>query len=133
MGTIISPPDDATRAQLLMLAEIIKLVSRAGDFARMDIANQPPPTGIGNGTWTRVTGALIELEAIVPVYCQLGGPELPSNVEKFARDFRRIGTPPEQVVGESVSVLGLLQNFAENFPSRTNKLGMETVSGQPVG
>jgi hypothetical protein len=132
MGTIITAPDDATRTQLLMLAEIIKLVSRAGDFARMDIANPPPPTGIGNGTWTRVAGALAELEAIASVYRKLGGPELPSNVEKFALDCRRMGTPPEQVVGESVSVLGQLQSVAENFPVRTNRLGMATVSGQAV-
>jgi hypothetical protein len=130
MGTIITAPDDATRTQLLMLAEIIKLVSRAGDLARLDIANQPPPMPNGLGTWTRVTGALIELEAMVAVYWQLGGPELPSNVEKFSRDLRRMDTKPEQVIGESVSVLGALQNFAENFPAQGNRLGMATVSGQ---
>ncbi len=130
MGTIISPPDDATRAQLMMLAEIIKLVSRAGDFARLDIANPPPAAANGIGTWTRVTGALIELEAMIAVYRQLGGPELPSNVASFARDLRRMDTKPAHVVGESVSVLGQIQNFAENFPARTNKLGMATVSGQ---
>jgi hypothetical protein len=115
MGTIVTAPDDATRTQLLMLAEIIKLVSRAGDLARLDIANPPPPTANGIGTWTRVTGALIELEAMVAVYRQLGGPELPSNVEKFARDLRRMDIKPAQVAGESASVLSLLQNFAENF------------------
>lgn len=130
MGTIISPPDDATRAQLLALADIIKITSRAGDFARQDIANPPPQTGIGNGTWTRVTGALAELEAQVAVYRQLGGPELPSNVERFAIDFRRMGTPPAQIVGESISVLALLKDLAENFPGRTNGIGMATVSGR---
>jgi hypothetical protein len=130
MGTIITAPDDPTRTQLLMLAEIIKLVSRAGDLARLDIADPPPAMPNGLGTWTRVTGALIELEAMLAVYRQLGGPALPANVEKFARDFRRMDTKPEQLVGESVSVLGELQNFAENFPVRTNKLGMATVSGQ---
>lgn len=130
MGNITTPPDDTTRSQLLMLAEIIKLVSRAGDFARMDIVNPPPKTGIGNGTWTRVAGALAELEAMVAVYRELGGPELPSNAEQFARDFRRMGTKPEQVVGESMSVLSQLTNLAENFPARTRGLGMTTVSGQ---
>jgi len=130
MGTIIPAPDDATRSQLMMLAEIIKLVSRAGDYARLDIANPPPPTGVGNGTWTRVVGVLAELEAIVAVYRQLGGPELPSNVERFALDFRRMGTPPEQVVGESMSVLSLLQDFATNIPTGASRLGMATVSGQ---
>lgn len=48
MGTIITAPDDATRTQLLVLADSIELVSRAGDFARVDIANPPPPTGIGS-------------------------------------------------------------------------------------
>jgi hypothetical protein len=129
MGTIINAPDDTTRTQLLMLAEIIKLVSRAGDFARLDIANPPPPTGIGNGTWTRVAGALAELEAMIPVYRKLGGPELPSNVERFALDCRHMGTPSEQVVGESMSVLGQLQSLAENLPVRTNGLGMATISG----
>jgi len=131
MGTIITAPDDATRTQLLILADVIKLVSRAGDLARLDLANPPPPMPNGLGTWTRVTGALIELEAMITVYRQLGGPELPSNVEKFARDLRRMDTKPEQVVGESVSVLGQLQNLAENFPARPNRLGMATVSGQP--
>ena len=130
MGTIITAPDDITRTQLLMLAEIIKLVSRAGDLARQDIASPPPATGIGNGTYTRVTGALVELEAMVAVYRQLSGPELPSNVEKFSLDYRRMGTPPERVVGESVSVLGQLQNLAENFAVRTSGLGIATVSGQ---
>jgi hypothetical protein len=130
MGIIITAPDDATRTQLLMLAEIIKLTSRAGDFARLDIANPPPATGIGNGTWTRVTGVLAELEAMIAVYRQLGGPELPSNVERFALDHRRMGTTPAQVVGESMSALGQLYSFAENFPARTNQLGMATVSGQ---
>jgi hypothetical protein len=130
MGTIIDTPDDATTTQLLMLAEIIKLVSRAGDLARLDIANPPPATAHGIGYWTRVTGALIELEAIIAVYRQLGGPEIPSNVEKFACDLRRMDTKPEQVVGESVSVLGLLQNFAENFPARTDGVGLAAASGQ---
>jgi hypothetical protein len=126
MGTIIAAPDDATRTQLLMLAEIIKLVSRAGDLARLDIANPPPPTGIGNGTWTRVPGVLAELQAMIAVYRQLAGPELPSNVEEFARDFR-MDTKPEQVVGDSMSVLGLLQNFAENFPGQSHAPSMATV------
>ena|ERR1700691_2949130 len=130
MGSIINAPDDTTRTQLLMLTEIIKLVSRAGDFARMDIASPPPATGIGNGTWTRVAGALAELEAVIAVYRKLGGPELPSNAEQFACDFRRMGTKPEQVVGESMSVLSQLTKLAENFPTRTNGLGMATVSGQ---
>ncbi|HXN62594.1 MAG TPA: hypothetical protein VN886_19270 [Acidimicrobiales bacterium] len=130
MNTILTAPDDATRTQLLMLAEIIKLVSRAGDLARLDIANPPPATAHGIGTWTRVTGALVELEAMIAVYRQLGGPDLPANVESFARDLRRMDTKPAQVVGESVSVLGQLQNVAENFPARANKLGMATVSGQ---
>jgi hypothetical protein len=129
MGTIITAPDDARRTQLLMLAEIIKLVSRAGDPARLDIANPPPPTGIGNGTWTRVPGVLAELKAMIAVYRQLAGPELPSNVEKFAQDFH-MDTKPEQIVGESVSVLGVLQNFAENFRAQDNRLGMATVTGQ---
>ncbi len=130
MGTIITAPDSAARTQLLMLAEIIKLVSRAGDLARLDIANPPPATANGIGTWTRVTGALIELEAMIAVYRQLGGPELPSNVERFARDLRSAGTKPAQVAGESVSVLGLLQNFAENFRAQGGTLGMATISGQ---
>jgi hypothetical protein len=130
MRTIITPPDDATRSQLLMLTEIVKLVSRAGDLARMDIANPPPATGIGNGTWTRVTGVLAELEAMIAIYRQLGGPELPSNVEKFAVDCRCMGTLPANVIGESISALGQLQALAENFPVRSNGLGMATVSGQ---
>jgi hypothetical protein len=81
MRTIIAAPDDATRTQLLMLAEIIKLVSRAGDIARLDIADPPPPTGIGNGTWTRLPGVLAELQAMIAVYRQLAGPELPASVE----------------------------------------------------
>jgi hypothetical protein len=129
MGTIINTPDDTSRTQLLMLAEIIKIVSRTGDFARLDIADPPPATGIGNGTWTRVTGALAELEAMIAVYRKLGGPELPSNAEQFARDFRGIGTKPEQVVGESMSVLSQLTNLAENFPGRRSGIGMTTVSG----
>ncbi len=129
MGTIINAPDDATKTQLLMLAEIIKLVSRAGDLARLDIANPPPSTGIGNGTWTRVTGALAELEAMIAVYRKLSGPELPSNAEQFARDFRRMGTKPEQVVGESMSVLSQLTNLAENFPGQRSGIGMATVGG----
>jgi hypothetical protein len=130
VGTIISAPDDATRTQLLLLAEITKLVSRAGDFARMDIANPPPATGVGNGTWTRVDGALAELEAMIAVYRQLGGPELPSNVERFALDNRRMGTPSGQIAGESMRVLAQLKDFAENFTPRTNTLGMAAVSGQ---
>jgi hypothetical protein len=131
MSTIITAPDDATRTQLLMLAEIVKTTSRAGDYARQDIVNPPLGTGIGNGTWTRVTGALAELGAQVAVYRQLGGPELPSNVEKFALDFCRMGTPPEQVVGESMSVIAVLKAFAENLPRReSSRLRMATVSGQ---
>jgi hypothetical protein len=129
MATIVSAPDDGTRTQLLMLGEIIKTVSRAGDYARQDIANPPPATGIGNGTWTRVTGALAELEAQIAVYRQLGGPDLPSNVEKFAIDFRRIGSPPEQIVGESMSVLGLLKSLADDFSTSDRPLGIATVGG----
>jgi hypothetical protein len=131
MGTIITAPDDATRTQLLMLAEIIKLVSRAGDLARLDIANPPPAMANGIGTWTRVTGVLIELQTMVAVYRQLGGPELPSNVEQFARELRRMNTKPAQVAGESGSVLEVLQGFTENFrTAQSNRLGMATVSGQ---
>lgn len=129
MGTIISAPDDTIRSQLLMLAEIIKLVSRAGDYARMDIANPPPKTGIGNGTWTRVPGVLAELQAMIAVYRQLAGPDLPASVGQFARDFR-MDTQSTRIVGESMSVLAQLQDFAENFPASPNRIEMTTVSGQ---
>lgn len=129
MGIIITASDDVARTQLLMLSEIISIVARAGDLAGMDISSPPPPTGIGNATWTRITGALAELEAQVAVYRRLGGPELPSNVEQFARDFTRSGTPAKQVVGESTRTLGMLKHFAENFPA-TTRLGMATVSGR---
>jgi hypothetical protein len=130
MGTIISAPDDVARSQLLQLAEIIKLVSKAGDIARMDIANPPPSTGIGNGTWTRVTGVLTELEAMIAIYRQLGGPELPSSVETFAIDCRRMGTPATNVVGESMSILSELTGLAQNFTGPANAVGWTTVSGQ---
>jgi hypothetical protein len=129
MGIIINAPDDATRTQLLLLAEIIKLVGQAGDIARLDIANQPPRTGVGRATWTRLPGVLAELEAIVAVYRQLGGPELPSSVVPFAVQNRG-GTPSEHVVGESMSVLAQLTGFAENFVSQTDTLAMATVIGR---
>lgn len=128
MSTIIFAPDDITRTQLLMLADVIKLVSRAGDLARLDIANPPPPMPNGIGTWNRTPGVLAELEATIAVYRQLGGPELPANVSSLAH-LRRMDTKPEQIVGESMGVLATLQDFAENFP-RQSQLGMATVSGQ---
>jgi hypothetical protein len=40
-------------------------------------------------------------------------------------------TKPEQVVGESMNVLGQLTNLAENFATcTTHGLGMATISGQ---
>lgn len=116
----------------MILGEIIKLVSRAGDFARLDIASPPPSTGIGNGTWTRVNGVLAELHATVAVYRRLGGPELPASVERLALEHNHIGTQPEQVVGESMSVLAQLRNFAEDFPAPVSRLAMATVGGQTV-
>lgn len=39
MSTIINAPDDTTRTQPLMPDDIIKLVSHAGDLARLDTSN----------------------------------------------------------------------------------------------
>jgi hypothetical protein len=103
--------------QLAQLGRVMELAGEAADLARADIANPPPPTGIGNGTWTRVTGALVRLEAATVIYERLGAPQLPPEIKTFSIEGRRMGTRPELVVGEAMSMLEKLKHLAETDAS----------------
>jgi hypothetical protein len=103
--------------RLAQLGRVMELAGEAADMARADIANPPPPTGIGNGTWTRVTGALARLEAAAVIYERLGGPQLPPEIKTFSIECRRMGTSPKLIVGEAMSVLEKLKHLAETDES----------------
>jgi hypothetical protein len=103
--------------RLAHLGRILELVGEVADLARADIAEAPPPTGIGRGTWTRVTGALARLEAAIVIYERLGGAALPPEVRQFSIEYRGSGTAPELVVGEAMSVLEKLKHLAETDAS----------------
>lgn len=103
--------------RLAQIGRVMELAGEAADLARADIANPPPPTGIGNGTWTRVTGALARLEAAAVIYERLGGPQLPPEIKTFSIEGRRMGTSPKLVVGEAMSVLEKLKHLAETDAS----------------
>ena len=108
---------DIALQRLAQLGRVMELVGETADLARADIAQAPPPTGIGVGTWTPVTGALARLEGAVVIYERLGGPALPPEVRRFSIEYRGSGTSPELVVGEAMSVLEKLKNLAETKDS----------------
>jgi hypothetical protein len=102
---------DLTLQRIAQLGRIRDGIGEAADLARGDIANPPPSTGIGGGTWTRVTGALARLEGEIVIYERLGGPALPPEIKQFSTECRRHGTEPTIVVGQGMAALDLLTSF----------------------
>lgn len=102
--------------RLVQLGRIIELLGETADITRFEIAN-PPERVVGQvGTWTRITGVLARVEAAVSILERLGGPALP-DVREMSIRCRRMDTPPERVVAESMSMLAQAQHVAANDAS----------------
>jgi hypothetical protein len=97
------------------------LFKETADIARYEVANPPPKIEGGIGTWTRLTGALLRVEAALVILERLEGPSLPE-IRQMTSDGRRMNTPPGRIVGEMMSALDRLLHLSE-----------EDASFKPVG
>jgi hypothetical protein len=102
--------------RLTQLGKVQDIVKETADIARYEVTNRPERIEGGIGTWTRVTGGLLRLEAAIVVLERLGGPELPE-MRQTARDGRRMGNPPGPVVGAMMDALARLLHLSEQDAS----------------
>ena len=75
--------------RLTRLGRLQDLLGEAADVGRAEIEAPPPRIHGQPGTWTRVTGALLRVEAELSIL-QLLGCELPSDIRKTATECRRV-------------------------------------------
>jgi hypothetical protein len=102
--------------RLSRLGRLQDLLGEAADVGRAEIEVPPPRIPGQPGTWTRVTGALLRVEAEVAIL-ELLGCELPSDIRKTATECRRVGVEPGEVVSRTMSALQLVLHAAENDPA----------------
>jgi hypothetical protein len=101
--------------RLAQLGRLQDLLWEAGDVARMEISAAPPRIEGQPGSWTRLTGVLLRVEAALVSLELLDGPEL-SKIRQMAGNCRNIGVHPGQVVSETMSALSETLRLSENDP-----------------
>lgn len=97
--------------RLTQLGKVQDLVKETADIARDEIADPPPKIDGGIGTWTRLTGALLRVEAALVILERLGGPTLPE-MKRKVKEGRRMNTHPSQIVGDMMDILGRLLDLS---------------------
>jgi len=102
--------------RLTQLGRVEELLGETADIARFEIASPPEKVASQFGTWTRITGALARVEAALVILELLEGPSLPE-IKQMTVDRRRMNTPPQQVVGDTMSALEALRHLSETDPS----------------
>jgi len=102
--------------RLTRLGRLQDLLGETADIGRAEIEAPPPRIHGQPGTWTRVTGALLRVEAELSIL-ELLGCELPSDIRKTATDCRRVGVQPGEVVSRTMSALQVVLHAAENNPA----------------
>lgn len=102
--------------RLRQLGKLQDLLWEAADIGRREIDNPPPQIAGQLGTWTRLTGVLLRVEAALVSLEQLGGPVLP-DMRQMVMNCRQIGTPPGRVVSEAMSALQVTLHLSETETS----------------
>lgn len=102
--------------RLRQLGKVQDLLWEAADIGRREIDNPPPQIAGQPGTWTRLTGVLLRVEAALVSLEQLGGPALP-DMRQTVMNCRQIGTPPGRVVSEAMSALQVALHLSETETS----------------
>jgi hypothetical protein len=102
--------------RLRQLGKLQDLLWEAADIGRFEIENPPQQIAGQPGSWTRLTGVLLRVEAAVTSLERLEGPEL-STIRQMTANCRQIGTPPGQVVSEAMSGLQVTLHLAESDPN----------------
>lgn len=99
--------------RLRQLGKLQDLLWEAADIGRFELDNPPRQIAGQSGTWTRLTGVLLRVEAALVSLERLHGPALPE-MRQMAVNCRHIGTPPGQVVSETMSALQVTLHLSEN-------------------
>jgi len=102
--------------RLAQLAKLQDLLWEAADVGRLEISTPPERIEGQVGTWTRLTGVLVRVEAALVSLEALGGPLLPE-IRRMAIDCRQIGVHPGKVVSETMSALQITLHLAESDPT----------------
>lgn len=102
--------------RLTQLGRVNELLGETADIARIEIANPPAKVAGGLGSWTRVTGALVRVEAALIILEQLGGPSL-GDIKQMTIDLRRMNTRQELVVTETMGALDRIKYLAQEHAS----------------
>ncbi len=90
--------------RLTEVGKLQDLLWQASDIARHEVDNPPPRIAGQTGTWTRLTGVLLRVEAALANLQQLGGPALPE-IKQMASNGKQIGIHPGEVVSKTMSAL----------------------------
>lgn len=101
--------------RLTRLGRLQDLLGETADIGRAEMEVPPPRIHGQPGTWTRVTGALLRVEAELSIL-ELLGCELPSSIRETATECRRVGVQPGEVVSRTMSALQVVLHAAENNP-----------------
>lgn len=99
--------------RLTQLGKVQDLLWEAADIGRSEIGSPPERIEGQPGTWTRLTGVLLRIEAALVSLELLGGPALPE-VRQMAANCRKPRIHPGQVVSETMSALDRTVHLSEN-------------------
>jgi hypothetical protein len=99
--------------RLLQLGKLQDLLWEAADIGRAEIADAPERIAGQPGTWTRLTGVLLRIEAALVSLELLGGPPL-ADIRQMVGNCRQIGVHPGRVVSETMSALERTVHLSEN-------------------
>jgi hypothetical protein len=102
--------------RIRQLGKLQDLLWEAADIGRHEIDNPPPRIAGQSGTWTRLTGVLLRVEAALVSLERLGGPALPE-MKQMVMNCRQIGTPRGRVVSEAMSALQVTLRLSETDTS----------------
>jgi hypothetical protein len=99
--------------RLAQLGKLQDLLWEAADIARSEISNPPERIEGQPGTWTRLTGVLLRVEAGLVSLELLEGPSLPK-IKQMAGECQQMHTPAARVVSETMSALQITLHLAES-------------------
>lgn len=107
--------------RLTQVGRVEELIGEVADIARFEIEHPPQRIAGQIGTWSRVTGALARLEAAIVICQRLGVAggvgDVLAEARKMSIDYRRVGTPPQTVVGEAMGMLDRMKFITETDES----------------
>jgi hypothetical protein len=102
--------------RLRQLGKLQDLLWEAADIARYEVDNPPPQIAGQTGTWTRLTGVLLRVEAAIINLEQIGGPAL-ADMRQMTINCRQMNIHPGRVVSETMSALQITLHLMESDPA----------------